>query len=206
MWNLTPLGGSKATGTAFLDRHAALIELLTITQDILRDLTEVEVEVTRIVRGIALLSDIDVGVEQPEFNVFDIRLLEVGGFQFTHHTAPLRLRLAQRTVAVQVARQVIGSSFLGIVGQVQHGQCRGSTVVGTLVAVGVEFLHIDLSHIVVGELFEVTLDMAWREGRGTTGEDGVYIIPCQSCTVIATRYAHLVCRLREHCRHTRQCP
>ena len=184
LWNLTPLGGGIAACTAFLDRHATLIVFLAVAQDILRHLTEVKIKVTRIVGGIALLPDIDKGVEHPELDIFDVRLLEVGGFQFTHHTAPLRLRLAQRTVAVQVARQVIGSSFLGIVGQVQHGQCRGSTVVGTLVAVGVEFLHIDLSHIVVGELFEVALDMTRRKGRGTTGEDGVYIIPCQSRTVI----------------------
>ena len=81
--------------TRAIHRHTALIEFLSIAQDILAHLTEVEVEVACIVGGITLLTGIDEGVEHPELDILDVRLLEVGSFQLAHHTAPFRLWLAQ---------------------------------------------------------------------------------------------------------------
>ena len=45
--NLSPLGGGVRVGTVY--RHTALIELLSVVQDVLRYLSKVEVEVARIV-------------------------------------------------------------------------------------------------------------------------------------------------------------
>ena len=197
--NLTPLGHREVTGA--VNRHTALIELLTVAQDILRDLTEVEVEVAAVVGGGAVLTGIDEGIEQPELDVLDVRLFEVVGLKIAHHTAPLRLGLTERTVAVEVARQVIRSALRGIVGQVQHLECRGGAVVGALVAVGIELLHIDLTHIMVRQLVEVALDVTRRERRAAAGEDGINGVPRQLRTVIAAGDTRLVGKLREHRRH-----
>ena len=202
--DLTPLGRHEVAGA--VNRHTALIELLTIAQDILRDLTEVEVEVAAVVGGGAVLTGVDEGIEQPELDVLDVRLFEVVGLKIAHHTAPLRLGLTERTVAVEVARQVIRSALRGVVGQVQHLESRGGAVVGALVAVGIELLHIDLTHIVVRQLVEVALDVARRERRAAAGEDGIYGIPRQLRTVIAAGDTRLVGKLREHRRHARECP
>ena len=117
--NLTPLGGGERVGA--IHRHAALIELLTISQDILTDLTEVEIEVTRILRGRTVLTSVDEGIEQPELDIFDVGLFEVVDIELAHHTTPLRLRLTQRTVFIHVMRQVIRAALLRIVGEVQDG-------------------------------------------------------------------------------------
>ncbi len=159
--NLTPLCLYELTGA--IDRHAALVELITVTQDVLADLTQIDVEVTAILRGSTFLTGIDEGVEHPELDVLDVCLLKVVGVQLTHHTAPALRGIGQRTVSVQVSGQVIGSALRRIVRQVQDGQRRGGTVVGALVAVGIELADIDLTHIVVRQLFQVALDVSRRQ-------------------------------------------
>ena len=172
--------------------HAALVELLAIAQHILAHLTQIDIQVAAVTGCGALLSGIDKGVEHPELDILDVRLLEVGDVQPAHHAAPFMCRVPQRTVGIEVGRQVIGAALLGIVGQVEHGQRRHGTVVGRLVAVGIEFLHIDLAHIVVRQLVEVVLDMARGERRRAVGKDGVYYIPCQQGTVVTAVHRGLV--------------
>ena len=77
-----------------------------------------------------MFAEIDVGVEHPELDIFDVGLFKVSGFKFTHHTAPLCLRLSQGTIAVQVEGQIVRAAFLGIIGQVEHGEGRGGATVG----------------------------------------------------------------------------
>ena len=89
-------------------------------------------------------------------------------------------------------RQVIRSALRGIEGQIEYGQCRRGTVVGALVTVGIELLHIHFTHIVVGELVEVALDVTGGERAAAAGEDRIYVIPCQQGTVVATRNVRLV--------------
>ena len=202
--NLTPLGGHKRASA--VDGHAALVEFLAIAEDILAHLSQIDVEVAAIVGGCAFLTGIDEGVEHPELDILDVGLLEVGGLQFAHHAAPLRLGLSQGAVAVEVARQIVRATFLRIVSQIEHGERRGGTVVGTLVAVGVKFLHIDLSHVVVRQLIQVALDVARGQCRGSAGEDGVNGVPCQSCSVITTRHTSLIGSLIQCGRHTRERP
>ena len=50
---LTP--GRILESAGAIDRHTALVELLTIAQHILADLTEIDIQVTTIVGGIGLL-------------------------------------------------------------------------------------------------------------------------------------------------------
>ena len=93
--------------------------------------------------------------------------------------------------------QVIGTSFLRVIGQIQDGQCGGGTVIGALLTVGIELFHIDLSHIVVGQLLQIALDMCRGECGGTAGEERVDVIPRQEGTVVTTRHICLVLRLQE---------
>ena len=175
-------------------------------QHVLADLTEVDVEITCIVGGRTFLTGVDEGIEQPELNILDVSLFKIVGVKLTHHTTPLRLGLAQRTVGIKVVCQVIGAALLGIVGQVQDGQRGGGAVVGALLTVGIELLHIDLTHIVVRQLIQIALDMGWCERRGTTGEERIDVIPGKEGTVIAARHIGLILRLHKGRRHTRQTP
>ena len=54
----------------------------------------------------------------------------------------------------------------------------------------------------VGELFDVALDMAGRETAGTVGEQRVNGVPSQQRTVVATGHRLLVSALREHAGYT----
>ena len=173
--NLTPLG--RRIGLTAIDGHATLIELLTVAEDILRHLTEVEVEIAAIIAGRSILTGVDKGVEQPELDILDIGLLEVVGVEASHHTAPLGLGLLQTSVGEEVAGQVIRAALLGIVGQVQHVEMSGSTVISTLSAVGIELFHVDLTHVVVRQLVEVALDVRGGKCGVTAGEDGIDAIP-----------------------------
>ena len=71
------MGGRERATT--IDGHAALIELLAIAEDILADLTQVEIEVAAIVGGSTVLTGIDERIEEPELDILDIGLFEVGG-------------------------------------------------------------------------------------------------------------------------------
>ena len=118
--NLTPLGGDKRARA--VDGHAALIELLTVAEDILAHLAQIDVEVAAIVGSRTFLAGIDKGIEHPELDILDVGLLEVGGFQPAHHSAPFCLGLSQGAVAVEVACQIVRATLLRVICQVQHGK------------------------------------------------------------------------------------
>ena len=202
--NLTPLCLLEGRGT--IDGHSALVELLTVAQHILAHLAEVDIEVATMTTGCTVLTSVDEGVEHPELHIFYISLLKVGGLQLAHHAAPLLLGVLQRSVAVEVECQVIRSALLGIVGQVEDRQRGNGAVVARLVAVGIELSYIDLTHIVVGELLQVVLDMCWREARRTAREDGVDVIPGQQGALVAAVHRSLVVVVGKHRRHAAQHP
>ena len=202
--NLTPLGCGKRL--APVDGHATLIEFLTIVEDVLRHLAKVEVEVATILTGRTFLTGVDEGIKQPELDILDVGLFKVIGVETSHHTTPLRLGLLQLSVRSNVTSQVIGSALLGIVGKVEHVERSRSTIIGGLAAVGIELFHIDLTHIVVRQLFEVALDVRGCERGVTAGENRVNAIPGQQGSVSATAYARLIATLREHRGYTREGP
>ena len=86
------------------------------------------------------------------------------------------------TILVQVCVEVVGTTFVGVVGQVEDVQRVALARVG--VAVRIDLSDIDLTCIVVGQLVEVALDVVGGQRGGSTGEEGVDVVPCQSCTVI----------------------
>ena len=70
--NLTPLGLRKRASTTHW--HAALIELLAVTQDVLANFTKVDVEVATQATSIIRLHfiGIDERIHQPEFDILDV--------------------------------------------------------------------------------------------------------------------------------------
>ena len=75
------------------------------------------------------------------------------------------LSVFQRTVAVQVGIQVVGTAFTGVVGQVEDGQCGGRSAVVALIAEGEKFPDIPFTDVEVGQLVEVALDVAGCQRR-----------------------------------------
>ena len=202
--NTAPLRRAERRGA--VDGHAALVELLAVAQHVLAYLTEVDVEVARVLRGCARAALVDEGVHQPELHIFYISLLEVRRLQLAHHAAPLRRGVHQRAVGVQLGGQVVGAALLGVVGQVEHVELRRGAVVVRLVAVGVQLLDIDLAHAMVRELFEVALDVAGRETRRAVGEQLVDVVPRQQGATVAGARAGLVGGFGHHRGHARQRP
>ena len=175
-----------------VDRHSALVELLAVAQDVLAHLAKVDVEVASIFRSLTLATCIDEGVEHPELDVLHIGSLEVVGVELAHHAAPMLLRIVERSVLSQVGIEVVWSTLVGIVGKIEYGQRRRSSVVRTLVAVGEKLVDIELAYVMVAELFEVALDVAWRERRRAACEQWVNSVPRQSRTVEArTQRGHV---------------
>ena len=170
------------------DRHAALVVFLSVLENVLADVAEVDVEVTAI--ALVILS-VDERIHHPELDILHIGIFEVTLIDASHHAAPSLLRAVQTSVVVHVGVKVVGATLLRIVGEVEHAQRVALSLIG--VAVGVHLSHVHLSHIVVGELVEVTLYVAWRERRGASCKERVDVIPCQARTVIAV--AHIVRQL-----------
>ena len=113
----------------------------------------------------AVLSVIDKWVHHPEFDVLDVCLLEVVLVEFAHHTAPCEVFIAlfELTVVFEVGIEVIRSALLRIVCQIEDvKRCRCSAI-GALATVRIQLADIYLTHIVVGELVEVVLDMCRRK-------------------------------------------
>ena len=91
--------------------------LLTVTQDIFADITEVDVQLT--VKAVRVSQR---RIHQPELYILDIRFLEVRIIQFAHDTTPAILRICQFTVRVELRRtHVIRSTLIRIERHIQHG-------------------------------------------------------------------------------------
>ena len=101
-----------------IDRQSVLEELLFILQYVFRYLTQVKIQVAPC--GLAV---VDKRVEHPEFDVFDIRRLEVALVYLAHHAAKTFFRVLQCPVRVNVVGiQIIRTTLLRIVSHVQNRQ------------------------------------------------------------------------------------
>ena len=190
-WNLTPLGVSKAI--ASIHRHTALIKLLAVSQNVLAHLAQVDVEIATIVGGIGLLTRVDEWVEHPKLDVFDVGLLEVVSIQFSHHTAPHVLWIAKRTIRLEVGNiEVVWSWLRWIIGEVEHAQGIGSSLIGALLAQWEKFLGVDFAHIVIAELLQVALDMARSQRTTSASEQWVDAIPGKTRAMETAGQASLV--------------
>ena len=184
-----------------VDRHSALVELLAVAQDVLAHLAKVDVEVASIFRSLALATCIDEGVEHPELYVLHIGSLEVVGVELAHHATPMLLRIVERSVLREVGIEVVRSALVGIVGKIEYGERRRSSVVRTLVAVGEKLVDIELANVMVAELFEVALDVTWRERRRAACEQGVDSVPRKSRAVEARAQSGHIRLFGEHRRN-----
>ena len=92
--------------------------------------------------------------------------------------------MREMTILINVGREVVGTTFLRIEGEVQDVE-TGCTGVGVLRLLRIELAFIDFTYIVVGELIQVALDMSWGERAAAARENGVDIVPGQQCTVVA---------------------
>ena len=131
-----------------------------------------------------LVAVVDEGVEHPEFDVLDIHCLEVGVVHLAHHTAPLVGWAQEMTVGINVGGKVVGTTLVGIECQVEHVE-RRCRLVAVLSLLRIELAFVNLTHIVVRELFHVALDVAGSEGTAAAREERVNIVPSQQGTVIA---------------------
>ena len=202
---LAPLGVGEAV--AAIHWHAALIELLAVSEDVLAHLAQVDVEVAAIAIGIGLLTAIDEWVEEPELDVLHVGLLEVVGVESAHHATPVLQRVRQGSVLLQVVDiEVVRTTLVRIVGDV-HGVHRARLrAVGLSLAQWEELSHIDRSHVVVAQLVVVALDVSWRERASLAIEERVDGVPCHLATVESTRQPRLVLVLREHGWHAGENP
>ena len=147
------IGGGGADG------HTAFVEFLAVLQHVFADVAKVDVEVTSVVFAVR---SVDERVEHPELDVLDVAGLEVAGVHLSHHTSPAFLWVVQLGICVHVGVEVVRTALIRIVCQVQDTQRVALSHVG--VSVGIDLAHIDLAHIVVGELIQVALDVSWGEG------------------------------------------
>ena len=194
-----PLCGGP--GLTAIDGHSALIELLAVAEDILAHLAEVYIEVATVEMSIFALVAVDEGVEHPKLDILDVGGLEVARVQFAHHAAPLRLGLVEASVEGEVGIEVVRTTLVGIVGEVEDSKHRRLAAIVVLVALREELAGIDLAHIVVGELLQIAADMAWREGRAASREERVDIVPCEQRAIVAALERCLVARLVEETRY-----
>ena len=90
--------------------------LLAISQNILADITQIDIQVT------ALKSCIIIGqewVHQPELDILDIRFLKVRVIQLTHNTAPTSLWVSQFTIYVYfTSGDIVWATLIRIITQV----------------------------------------------------------------------------------------
>ena len=190
----TPPNRFRVLCRVFVNGETAFVEFLTIFEHIFTDFAQVEIQIAT--EGTAFIARFDEGVEHPELNVLNIRRFKVGCFQFAHHAAPTFLRIEQMTVSVKRRIQVVRATLVGIIGQVQHTQGVGLLHIDAFV--GKELTLVHLTHIGVGKLLQVTLDMAGRETGRTAREQRVDIIPGQEGTVITITYITGQLGLAEH--------
>ena len=92
-------------------RQTVLEELPTVAKNILRDVTEVKIELTTLVIGI-----IDEGIHHPELDILVVGRFEVGIVELTHDTAPTGLGVAQRTILQQTAGEALRAVHIVVVG------------------------------------------------------------------------------------------
>ena len=194
-----PHRGVRATHIFVGDRQPVLKRFLAVAQDILRDITEVDVHLALVAVGVGQR-----GVHQPELDILDVRFLEVGVVQFAHHTAPALLRVGQFAVCAYLARyDIVRTALLGVVTQVQHAQFRVG--VRHLLLARVNLRLIDDTRPVVGHHRHIVLDM--RGGvRLRVAKDGVHRVPRQQRTVLAVLRVVRQFRLLEHRRGRSQEP
>ena len=109
---------------AAIGRQTVFKKLLSILQNVLRDIAEVEIEFTSAVIGV-----LDERIHHPELYIFVVCGFEIGVVHFTHDTAPTGSGVVEVTAGIHTGGQalaathivVVRTSFTRIESQVEHG-------------------------------------------------------------------------------------
>ena len=94
-------------------RQATLVEAALVVQDVLRDISEVDVQVaTTPCWGCALVG---IGIHKPELHVLDVRCLEVRLVDLAHDARPASTSIADLPIGSEARRiEVVRAKLLGI--------------------------------------------------------------------------------------------
>ena len=63
-------------------------------------------------------------IEHPELEILDIRPFKVGSRELACYTAPTLLGIVELAVIVHVGIEVVRTAFIGIVCDIEQGECR----------------------------------------------------------------------------------
>lgn len=158
---------------------SVLIGFQTVFKNVFRYFSEIEVKVAAV--EVVLLHE---GVHEPEFDILDVRLLEVGVVHLAHDAAPALFGVEKVARVVDIGGVEIVRAALGGIEREVQGLYRRRFAVGQLAA-GEHFAGLDFAHVGVRQLFDVAADIARAERRVTVGEHPVNEIPVQKGAVLA---------------------
>ena len=175
-------------------------------KNVLTNLTQVDIEVASVLAGRTFLTGIDERIEHPELDIFDVGRFKIAVIQLPHHATPLLFGIVKQPLCRQIRVEVVRSTLAWIVRKVQDWESSRGSTIATLVALGVQLPDIHLANVMIGQLFQVALDMLWRQRTAATGEQWVDGIPSQERPIVATAQGCLITILGKHRRHTRHNP
>src|SRR5690554_3207196 len=100
-------------------------------------------------------------IHQPKLYVFNVGCFKIMCLHRAGDTAPAVSRMQQITVTVYLVVEIIGTSLLWIVGEVEYRQRGGLTIKS--ISLGKDLLFIYLTHPVIGELIRIIPDVSRSE-------------------------------------------
>ena len=100
--------------------QATLIEAALVMQDVLRDISEVDVQVATTPSRRCTL--VGIRIHEPELHVLDVRCLEVRLVDLAHDTRPAPTRIADLPIGCEARRiEVVWAKLLGIEAEREGG-------------------------------------------------------------------------------------
>ena len=177
-----------------------LKRFLAITQDILAHIAQINIHITTHKSGVSVRQE---RIHQPKFDIFDIRLLKVRIIQFAHYTTPTRTRIGQFTIAANlIRRDIIRTTFIGIITQVQHRQYGVGVRQHLLVRINLLLIYDTCS--MIRHQVQIIFYVSWRIARRLT-KNRIHRIPWQQSTVLVVVHIIAQAILWEHIRARSRC-
>ena len=124
-----------------------LVSLASVTENVFRHVTEVEIQLT----DVGLVLSFIERVHHPELDIFDVGGVEVRRLDGSHDTAPTVFRIGESTVVVDVVGVVVvRTAVFWIIGEVENRHVGRRSCLDVTVRVQLGEKH--LTHAVVGQL------------------------------------------------------
>ena len=179
--HLAPYRSRNMRGAA-IDGQSVLITQVTILENILAHLTQVEIQIAAIPIAQIVIHE---RVKQPELDILDAGLLEVGIDHHAHDTTPSFLGMKQVSVLINIgAIKVVRATLTRVERQIERLDHRRLTVVQ--LAARVYFIEKNLAGIGIGQSIRIILDITGSIGRIALCEQAVNNVPRQQRAVLAT--------------------